>query len=226
MASAAGPTPQANAGSTATAVDAAGAAPARRRVVIIPGNGEGCASANFYPALAAALRARGHEVLLREMPDADRARRRVWAPFVARELVAGDEGCVVVGHSSGALAALRLAEAARVRALVLVSATPSDLGDANERASGWYDGAWLYERVRSNARRVVLFASDDDPFIPLALQRQVRDGLAAAAGEGAAAGAGSFEYVELSGRSHFFSEEQPEILSCVARLAEEADGGP
>jgi predicted alpha/beta hydrolase family esterase len=208
---------------------------ARRRVVIVPGNGAGCASANFYPWLAAALRARGHEVLLREMPDADRARRRVWAPFIAAELVRGDARCVLVGHSSGALAALRHAEAARVHALVLVSATPSDLGDANERASGWYDGAWRWDLVRAHARRVVLFASDDDPFIPLALQREVRDGLAAAARAGATAvpphggaaaggpSSSSFEYVELSGRSHFFDEEQPEILEAVGRLAAEAD---
>lgn len=213
------------------------AAAVRRRVVIVPGNGAGCASANFYPALARALRARGHEVLLREMPDADRARRGEWEPFIAAELVRGDEDCVVVGHSSGALAALRLAERARVRALVLVSATPSDLGDANERASGWYKGEWLWRNVRLNARRVVLFASDDDPFIPLRLQREVRDGLAAggdgdgngdggaaaaAAAAAAAPAAGTFEYVELEGRSHFFDENQPEIEATVARLASEA----
>ena len=171
-----------------------------RRVVFVPGNGVGCARANFYVELALALRARGHEVLLVEMPDADRARRSVWAPFIATELVKGDQDVVIVGHSSGALAALRYAERARVRAIVLVSATPSDLGDANERASGWYDGPWLWERVRANARRVVLFASDDDPFIPLALQHAVRDGLAGGAGESGAAAAagildGSFECV-------------------------------
>ena len=194
---------------------------ARRRVVIVPGNGAGCASANFYPWLASALRARGHEVLLREMPDADRARRRVWAPFVAAELVRGDARCVLVGHSSGALAALRLAERARVRAVVLVSATPSDLGDRNERASGWYDAPWRGAAVRANARRVALFASADDPYIPLAKQREVRDGLAAAGG---VAGAGLFEYCELEKRSHFFDEQQPEILETVARYASEPDG--
>jgi len=209
---------------TAAAGAATGAAAgtsALRRVVIIPGNGAGCATANFYPALAAALRQRGHVVLLREMPDADRARRARWEPFVDAELVRGDAGCVVVGHSSGALAALRLAERARVRAVVLVSATPSDLGDRNERASGWYDAPWRWDAVRANARRVALFASADDPLIPLAKQREVRDGLAAAGG---VAGAGRFEYCELEKRSHFFDEEQPEILDIVARYASEPDG--
>ena len=199
---------------------ATAAGPTLRRVVVIPGNGAGCASANFYPRLADALRRRGHEVLLREMPDADRARRARWEPFVDAELVRGDAGCVVVGHSSGALAALRLAERARVRALVLVSATHHDLGDRNERASGWYDSPWRWDAVRANARRVALFASSDDPFIPVTTQREVRDGLAAA---GSAAGAGSFEYIELNRRSHFFDVEQPEILDVVARFAAEPD---
>ena len=45
---------------------------------------------------------------------------------------------VLVGHSSGAQAALRYAEKYAVDGIVLVSATYSDLGDAHERASGYY----------------------------------------------------------------------------------------
>ena len=192
-----------------------------RRVVIVPGNGSGCASSNFYPWLAAALRARGHEVVLREMPDADRARRRFWMPFV-REMLRGDEGAVLVGHSSGALAGLRVGEEARLHGLILVSATPSDLGDTNERLSGFYEegtedsSPWRWAAVRANVEHVALFASTDDPFIPLALQRSVRDSLAAAGAPGAS---GAFEYVELARRSHFFGEEQPELLAAVSRIA-------
>ncbi len=70
-------------------------------------------------------------------------------------------------------------------------------------------------------RHVVQFASDDDPFISLELQRSVRDALEAAGGDddGAAAAAGSFEYVELRDRSHFFGSKQPEILAAVERVA-------
>lgn len=187
---------------------------APRRVVIVPGNGAGCASANFYPWLADALRARGHEVALAEMPDADAARAAIWLPFIA-DVLRADADCVLVGHSSGACAALRLAAGARLHAVVAVSATPSDLGDAGERASGWYDAPWDWRAVRRNVAHAVLFASDDDPFIPLSLQREVRDGLQGCEDSDA----GTFEYVELHGRSHFFARRQPEILDAVLRVA-------
>ena len=37
---------------------------------------------------------------------------------------------------------------------------------------------------------------------------------------GCAAGAGTFEYFELSGKSHFFGREQAEILACCVALLE------
>jgi len=187
-----------------------------RNVVIVPGNGAGCASANFYPWLAAQLRARGHAVQLRDMPDPDVARESVWLPFIRAELGAGAD-TLVVGHSSGACAAVRLAETDALFGVVAVSLTPSDLGDANEAASGYYARPWEWAKVRANARHVVQFASTDDPFIPLELMRQARDGLAAG---GSAAGAGTFEYFELSGKSHFFGREQTEILACCVALLE------
>ena len=190
-------------------------------VVIVPGNGAGCASANFYPRLRASLQRAGHAVRLQEMPDADAAREAIWLPFIAGELGAGAD-TLLVGHSSGAVAGLRLAEGSRLGALVLVSVTPSDLGDANERASGYYSRPWQWARIRERVPRIVMFASTDDPFIPLALQREAAAGL-----RGAPAPPGhTFEYVELSGRSHFFSAQQAEITdACLALCAELAAGG-
>lgn len=188
---------------------------ARRNVAIVPGNGAGCASANFYPWLATELRARGYDVALEEMPDPDVAREAVWLPFIRETLGAGPD-TLVVGHSSGACAAVRLAETDKLFGVVAVSLTPDDLGDANERASGYYDRPWLWDKVRTNVAHVVQFASTDDPFIPLALMHQARDGFAAG---GAAGGAGTFEYIELSGKSHFFERRQREVLeACVAVL--------
>lgn len=188
-----------------------------RNVVIVPGNGSGCAAANFYPWLAAELRALGHTVSLQEMPDPDVAREAVWLPFIRGTLGAG-AGTVLVGHSSGACAAVRLAETDALFAVVAVSLTPDDLGSANERASGYYSRPWEWAKVRANVAHVVQFASDDDPFIPLALMHQARDGFAAAGAAPPAAAAGTFEYVELRNKSHFFSRKQPEILAKVVEL--------
>ena len=85
---------------------------------------------------------------------------------------------VLVGHSSGAQAALRYAELYAVHGIVLVSATYSDLGDAHERASGYYpqpqsatlgggeSNPYLFDKMKENCKNWHQFHSDDDPFIP------------------------------------------------------------
>lgn len=58
------------------------------------------------------------------MPDPLRARESVWVPFITQTLEA-DENAVLIGHSSGAAAALRIAEKHRLRGLILVAAYDS-----------------------------------------------------------------------------------------------------
>ena len=53
-----------------------------------------------------------------------------------------------------------------MRGAVLVSACHTDLGDENERESGYYTGEWQWERIKANADWIVQYGSADDPFIP------------------------------------------------------------
>ena len=154
-------------------------------VVIVPGNGHGCASANFYPWLAKQLRlielrdGTKLKVALQQMPDPDVAREKIWLPFI-RDVLGANEDTVLVGHSSGACAGLRLAETDKLAGLVVVSCTPSDLDDENEAASGYYNRPWRWDSMVANVPKIVQFGSIDDPFIPIELQRSVADGITAA----------------------------------------------
>ena len=128
---------------------------------------------------------------------------------------------ILVGHSSGAQAALRYAELYTTRGIVLVSATYSDLGDAGERASGYYPqghgenetNPYKFHDMKKNCKKWIQLHSDDDPFIPLYEAEKIRDGLK----EVGTVGGYSFEYKMLPGRSHFF-EFAPEILDAVLAL--------
>ena len=144
-------------------------------------------------------------VLPQTMPDPVAAKESVWVPYMRDELGA-DASTVVIGHSSGAVAAMRLAEETEVAALILVSACWTDLGDASERAAGYYARPWRWDAIRANAGAIVQFHSDDDPFIPVAESRHVAENLQAT-------------YYELSGRSHFFSPPFPELVEACRAIA-------
>ncbi|XP_057386117.1 serine hydrolase RBBP9 isoform X4 [Balaenoptera acutorostrata] len=106
------------------------------KAVIVPGNGGGdVATYGWYGWVKRRLeQIPGFQCLAKNMPDPITARESIWLPFMETELHC-DEETIIIGHSSGAIAAMRYAETHRVYAIVLVSAYTSDLGDDNERAS-------------------------------------------------------------------------------------------
>lgn len=184
------------------------------RCLIVPGNG--CVPvrrSNWYAKAQKELERSGlfSEVLLEDMPDPYVASESAWIPFL-RDRLCADDDTVLVGHSSGAQATLRLLETQRLRGAVLVAACHTDLGDANERASGYYNRPWQWEAIAANAGFVLQWHSADDPFIPVAEARHVAKSLGDAC-----------EYLEHKRSSHFFTWESfgPELLDRLrAKLGE------
>lgn len=174
------------------------------KVIIVPGNG--CTpvlSSSWYGWLKSELENsrvlanKITEVRLENMPDPSVARETIWIPFILRDLGA-DEDSIVVGHSSGAVAAMRLLEENKLKGAILVSACHTDLGEENERASGYYSRPWEWDKIKQNAEFIAQYHSTDDPFIPISEARHVHENL-------------DTEYFEFNDRSHFF-EPFPEIV--------------
>lgn len=171
-----------------------------KHIVIIPGNGAGdVTNANWYGWARKKLNALdGVSCQLRNMPDPITARESVWLPFMRDELKCGDE-TVIIGHSSGAEAAMRFSEKYKVKGIIVVSACVTDLGDENERASGYYDRPWDWEKIKEHTSWRVQFGSTDDPFIPWSEQQQVADGL-------------SSELHKFTDKGHFMNTSFPELI--------------
>jgi len=174
------------------------------KVAIVPGNGCGdIADCNWYAYVhdELSLFLDPSRVFMRNMPDARLAREKFWIPFM-RDTLKCDQHSIIVGHSSGALAAVRFAEKYPVAGLVLVGAYVSDLGDETERASGYFDRPWQWDEVKKNAGFVVQFGSEDDPFLPWDEQKEVATNLGA----------------DLKGykdRGHFMTRTFPEVVDVV-----------
>jgi predicted alpha/beta hydrolase family esterase len=183
------------------------------RFIIAPGNG-GCGrntkETNWYGWFDEEMKKRGHESVCVNFPDPDVCHQSKWLPFVRDELNA-DEDTVVVGHSTGALLAMRLLEVHAVRGVILVAAAHTDLGDEGERASGYFDTAWDWEAMKPNATFIHQFHSTDDHLIPVSEARFVAEKLA---GE-------NHVYEELQGYSHFFAPFQ-QVLDCVDKYCKSA----
>jgi len=178
------------------------------RIFIIPGNGAGdVTNCMWYPWLRDKVNDSGiAEGVLRNMPDPIEAKRSIWLKFMSEELGIGPND-IIVGHSSGAVAAIRYAETTQVGGIILVGAYSSHLGDQLEKASGYFDGPWKFENVRENCQRggIVQFGSSDDPFLPWDTQQDIADGLKA-------------KLFKSDDKGHFQASSYPEIVKEVQTM--------
>ena len=92
------------------------------KIAIIPGNGAGDVfHANWYGwAHKQINKMENISCDLQNMPDPITARESIWIPFM-RDHMGCDEDTIIIGHSSGAEAAMRFAEKYKVKGIILVS---------------------------------------------------------------------------------------------------------
>lgn len=147
-----------------------------KKVVFIPGNGGGSPNDNWFPQEKLALEKANIQVVAEEFPDNDLARAGYWLPFLLNDLKV-DENTILVGHSSGAVAAMRLAEQHKILGSVLVGAYHTHLNMDKEIQSGYFDTAWNWKAIKDNQQWIALFASQDDPWVPISHPRFIHQQL-------------------------------------------------
>lgn len=176
-------------------------------VIFIHGNGGCTPYDNWFPYLKVELEKLGLRVIAHQFPDAILARSSYWLPFLKNELKA-DQHSIIVGHSSGALAAMRFAENNKLLGSILIAAMHTDLGIESERLSGYFDTPWDWQAIKDNQQWIVQFASTDDPWIPIAEPRFVHKKL-------------NSQYHEFTNQGHFggdyYKKEFPEIVAIIKK---------
>lgn len=165
------------------------------RVILLHGNGDGRGTDNWFPYIKSNLEKMGVECVAPDLPDPVAARMSYWFPYFTDVLKMG-ENDIVVGHSSGALAIMKYAEDHKIGASILVGTYYTDLGYEDERESRYFDTPWQWSKIKANQKWTAIFASDDDPYIPIEEPRHIRDKLGS-------------EYFEFTGEGHFGGSKSP-----------------
>lgn len=176
------------------------------KAIFIPGNGGGTPKDNWFPYLKTELEKIGVKVIAKDFPDNVLAREKYWIPFL-HELGA-DENTILIGHSSGAIAAMRFAEKNKILGSALVGTYYTDLGDENEKKSGYFDRSWNWDAIEKNQKWVIQFSSTNDPWIPIEEARFVHEKL-------------KTEYQEFTDQGHFGGDYFKETFSELAEAIKE-----
>jgi predicted alpha/beta hydrolase family esterase len=171
------------------------------RAMIIPGNNNTDLSEFWYPQVKKELEKLGLDVIAKNMPDPDLARKQYWLPFI-KEQIKNDSNSIFIGHSSGAVAILRYLEENKAEGIVLVGVSHTNLNDEKEKISGYFNEPWNWERIRKNVKWIIQFASINDPYIPIAEARYIKDKL-------------NSEYYEFTNRGHFMETGFQELVEAI-----------
>lgn len=172
------------------------------RFIFVHGNESTHWSFAWAPWLKSELEALGFETFFETMPDSIIARSEYWLPFLKEHVKAGQSD-VIIGWSSGAVAAMRYAENNQILGSILVSPCYTDLGDEFERQSGYYDAPWQWNKIVANQSKIALINGDDDPYIPQEEFEFIAAQLNA-------------ERIKIHGGKHFIERSEfPELLSYI-----------
>ena len=178
------------------------------RIMLVPGNYDADVHSEiWYPWITKQLEKLGMKIIAKNMPDSDLARKEYWLPFIEEQL-GGDEDSILIGHSSGTVAALRFAEIHKLQGIILVSSCHTDLGDEHEKASHYFNEPWLWDKIKQNVKWIIQFHSLNDPHVPIDEARYIAKKL-------------DTEYHEHPNQGHFSSDigknEFPELLDALKK---------
>jgi len=138
---------------------------------------------NWFPWLASELQKYGR-VRVPQFPTPTGQNLGAWRAIADAALAGYDpENTVLIGHSSGAVFVLRMAEKTARPFKAIFSACPfaRDLGLAefDPLNSTFVHPAFAWEKVARGTKRIVCFAGDNDPYVPLSRSKEVADAIRA-----------------------------------------------
>lgn len=172
------------------------------KAIIVHGNNGGVSTDFWYPSTKRFLEKLGVMVINQTFPDNQLAHENIWLANL--EKLGADANTIIIGHSSGAVAAMRFAQNHKIFGSVLVGVNYTDLGDETEKESGYYNHPWNWEKISANQNWIIQFASHNDPYIPISQPRFIAKKL-------------NSEYYEYKDRGHFQINEFPELLEVLKK---------
>ncbi len=154
---------------------------------------------NWFQWLKKVLEDKGLNVWLPQLPNAEQPSLRKWRQFIKEQCpFAINEETLIVGHSSGAILAVILAENNMEKIGAIVGVSVFHDNSLNwQPNSQLFDAEFDWTSIRQSAKELLFIHSDNDPYVPLNQAQFVAKNTGA-------------EMVIITGEGHFNLERSDE----------------
>lgn len=119
---------------------------------------------NWYPYLKEVAKKLGYEVHIPQLKDKDNPTLDSWTTSIQDEFVI-DEETSIVGHSLGAVLALKLLQNSSIKIDRLLLVSGWDFWDLTPEHKTFFDVPVDHEKVIVNSTRISVVHSTNDPYI-------------------------------------------------------------
>ncbi len=157
-----------------------------KKAYIIHGWG-GSSREPMLVSIASALKGKGYEVALPEMPDTDHPKIEAWVGHLSEIVKNPDPNTYFIGHSIGCQAILRyletLPENTKIGGAVFIAPwfTLQELGEEEDPqiAEPWIDQPMNFGKIKSHFGKLIAIFSTNDPYVASENQKMFADRLGA-----------------------------------------------
>ena len=183
-----------------------------KNVLILHGTAN-TSEGNWFPWLKQELEKRGYTVWAPNLPNADEPDEKRYLDYIfANKQWKFTPDTIIVGHSSGGVAALKvlqqLPDGVIIDRCITVGAFTNTHGW--DDIAGLFTAPFNFPEIKKHARKFIVYHSDDDPYVPLSDAKELESNLSA-------------ELVFIAGQGHFNLEKGdqyrmfPELLEKIVR---------
>lgn len=136
---------------------------------------------NWFQDVASQLAKHDFQSFVPQFPTPDGQSLDNWFAYFGAIVGELDSESIIIGHSVGAVFALRLLERldAPIAAVVLVAGFTGELGlpEYDKLNSSFVAGAFDWKKIRSNAAQFICMSGDNDPYVPFQQGKEIADSL-------------------------------------------------
>ncbi len=135
----------------------------------------------WYPWMKATLEAKGYLVVVPKFPSPAGQSYESWKVVIKNYIPTFDGETLLIGHGTGGLFALRLAQESiqKIRGLFLVASYGEPIGNIgyDRINTSFYEPTLDWEKIKGNVSTVRIFAGEADPFVPAAISERLAEHL-------------------------------------------------
>ncbi len=141
----------------------------------------GSPSENWFPWLKSELEKSGCRVFVPKFPTPKNQRLEIWLGILKRYDKHLDEDSIMIGHSMGCSLIPRKLELLNksIKAAFLVGGFTKDLWNSKYRdiLDTFLDKPFGWRKIKKSAKYFEIYQSDNDPYIPISMGREIAEKL-------------------------------------------------